>query len=383
MTYRDDLRCQLGIFLLSGFLLLAPATSDAAGSMALSQGGWSRSTQVTINWTGSGLASGAWIGVYAVGSADTAYLNSKSISGTSGVVTFGLLANGNYEARLFADGFYSLKQATVAFAVATPTGSLSLSSSAVKVGSSVTVTWQSQPGITSSGWVGVYTPEAGDNNYLISIPYQYVAAGTGGSLTFSSPNTVGSYEFRLFADYDFTVRLAAASFTVANPVGSVAAASSSYASGDTVAINWTADTTLPSGAWVGIYAPGSEDRSYVTYKQVAGTSGSATFTGLANGSYESRLFGDSGFDRKLATSSFSVSASTGQGTSTGTTAKSDCLLNWAEASYPTLFAPKGFQSISYGPYYLRYYSATNAYLAITSSSLVYLGPLSGNQLADL
>jgi len=32
---------------------------------------------------------------------------------------------------------------------------------------------------------------------------------------------------------------------------------------------------------------------------------------------------------------------------------------------------------------LRFYSQTNSYLAVTSNSFVYLGPLSGNQMLDL
>jgi len=65
-----------------------------------------------------------------------------------------------------------------------------------------------------------------------------------------------------------------------------------------------------------------------------------------------------------------------------TNAKSDCLFDWAESSYSALFSPKA-ASMSFGPYYLRHYTGTNAYLAVTSGSLVYLGPLSGDQILDL
>ena len=63
-------------------------------------------------------------------------------------------------------------------------------------------------------------------------------------------------------------------------------------------------------------------------------------------------------------------------------AKSDCLFDWAEASYGALFSPTA-ASMTFGPYYLRYYSQTNAYLAVTLGNLVYLGPLSGNEILDL
>ncbi|TRZ57185.1 MAG: fibronectin type III domain-containing protein, partial [Rhodocyclaceae bacterium] len=80
--------------------------------------------------------------------------------------------------------------------------------------------------------------------------------------------------------------------------------------------------------------------------------------------------------------SSSASATTQQGTSTSANSKSDCLFNWAENEYGALFSPRT-QSLTFGPYYLRYYSQTSSYLAVTSNSLVYLGPLSGNQLLDL
>jgi len=500
MNHLHLLRRRLCILLASAAFALFPSANANAASLTLVPDGWSSSAQVTINWSVTSLASGAWIGVYAVGSPDNAsYLTSKSISGTSGVVSFGLLANGSYEARLFGDGFYSQKLATVAFTVVTPAGSISLSSSAVKVRESTSVTWSSQPGITSDGWVGIYPPGANEFGFLADIPIQYVAAGTGGKLTFTAPNTAGSYEFRLFADYGYTVKIATASFTVAELVGSMVPGKSGYSGGETVTLAWTADAALPDGAWIGIYPSGTDNKfGFVTYKTVtAGSSGSVAFAGLASGSYEARLFRDATYDRKIGSASFSIgvattttssttsttttsttttstttttladrqaptvptgltataagssqidltwtssiddvgvtaykvyrngtqvetrtvttwsntglspstdysftvaacdaagncsaqssstSATTAQSTTSTTTAKSDCLFNWAESAYAALFAPKGTLSIAFGPYYLRFYSATNAYLAVSGSSFVYLGPLSGNQLLDL
>ena len=68
-----------------------------------------------------------------------------------------------------------------------------------------------------------------------------------------------------------------------------------------------------------------------------------------------------------------------------TNQKDDCLFNWGESNYPDLLAPRGTQSLSYAPYYYRYYSQTSAYLGVSSndSHLYYLGPLSSNTLLDL
>ncbi len=63
----------------------------------------------------------------------------------------------------------------------------------------------------------------------------------------------------------------------------------------------------------------------------------------------------------------------------------DCLFNWAERTYPELFAPAGVVSVTYAPYYYRYYSGTANYLATSStdSHIWILGPVSGNNLIDV
>ncbi len=69
------------------------------------------------------------------------------------------------------------------------------------------------------------------------------------------------------------------------------------------------------------------------------------------------------------------------------TAQADCLFSWAEAVYPSAFAPSATpsQSQSFGPYYFRYYSLTNAYLGVSSGDthVYYLGLLSSDALLDL
>jgi hypothetical protein len=55
---------------------------------------------------------------------------------------------------------------------------------------------------------------------------------------------------------------------------------------------------------------------------------------------------------------------------------SDCLFNWAERTYPALFAPPTPTSLTLGPYYLRYYAQTNSHLGTSASdgNVYYLGP---------
>jgi len=61
----------------------------------------------------------------------------------------------------------------------------------------------------------------------------------------------------------------------------------------------------------------------------------------------------------------------------------DCLFNWAERTYPELFAPAASSSTS-APYYYRYYSQTGAYLGTSSADnhVYYLGPISSDSILD-
>jgi immune inhibitor A len=61
----------------------------------------------------------------------------------------------------------------------------------------------------------------------------------------------------------------------------------------------------------------------------------------------------------------------------------ECLFNWAEKNYPRLFFPSGSPTVVSTLYNYRYYSASNAYLGVSSNNyhVYYLGP--DRRLLDL
>ncbi len=63
------------------------------------------------------------------------------------------------------------------------------------------------------------------------------------------------------------------------------------------------------------------------------------------------------------------------------TSPTDCLLNWAETNYVSLFSPAGAATQTLPPYTYRYYKNTNAYVGVSSANndVYYLGP-DGNLL---
>lgn len=68
-----------------------------------------------------------------------------------------------------------------------------------------------------------------------------------------------------------------------------------------------------------------------------------------------------------------------------TNAQADCLMNWGEANYPTLFVPKAPASQTSAPYYYRYYAGTTSYLGISAQDqhLYYVPAAATFQLQDL
>lgn len=60
-------------------------------------------------------------------------------------------------------------------------------------------------------------------------------------------------------------------------------------------------------------------------------------------------------------------------------ALSDCLFNWAESHYATLFAPAGAASATWDVYYYRYYASQMAYLgsATADGQVYYMAPATG------
>lgn len=103
------------------------------------------------------------------------------------------------------------------------------------------------------------------------------------------------------------------------------------------------------------------------------------------------LTASQGLRTTSTTAQYNTIAGMSAGTTTGLSALvqshaiHDCLFNWAEASYPSFFAPAQSASMTYAPFYFRYYSATNGYLGVSSQDghLYYLGQLTNNQLLDL
>jgi hypothetical protein len=198
---------------------------------------------------------------------------------------------------------------------------------------------------TSSDWIGLYLPGAPDSSYLA---YRYTTGTASGSVPFTIPASLapGTYELRLFA-HNSTTRLAVSnSFTVvAGCTGgaNLSASPTSVVAGGSVSVTWSCISAPTTRDWIGLFAPGAPNTSYVAWRYTTGTaSGSVPLTipaTLAPGTYELRLFSNGGYTQ-LAVTSITVGAGCTGGASlsaspTSVAAGGSVTATWSNVCTPT------------------------------------------------
>ena len=185
-------------------------------------------------------------------------------------------------------------------------------------GGTVTATWSGIATPTSWDWIGLFAQGAADTSYVtwmyVSCSQTPGAARASGSCRFLIPSGLppGPYELRLFSNNSFTRLATSGPLTVAPPGPQLSVRPGSVPPGGTVTATWSGIATPTPADWIGLFAQGAPDTSYVTWtyvscSQTPGTAraaGSCPFVipaALATGTYELRLLANNGFTR-LATS---------------------------------------------------------------------------------
>jgi subtilisin family serine protease len=270
-------------------------------------------TAVTVNWSGIAAPSATdWIGIFAPGAPNTSiHLGWRYTTGTaSGGVPFTIpitLAPGTYEFRLFSNNGYTRLAVGNITVVACTSGSLNASPANVPTGGSVTAAWSGVCVPAVNDWIGLYVPGAFDSSFLA---YRYTTGTASGSVPFTIPAALGpgTYELRLFAG-NGAVRLAVSNtITVAGGCtgGGLGASPTSVTAGGSVTVNWSGVCAPTSRDWIGLFAPGASNTSYLAWRYTTGTSsGSLPLTipaTLAPGAYELRLFLNGGYTQFAMTS---------------------------------------------------------------------------------
>jgi hypothetical protein len=291
---------------------------------------------VTASWSGiASPTSTDWIGLYASGAANGSYLawmyvscsqtaGSAKASGSCAFPIPKTVAVGKYELRLFkADSYTRLATSpTLTVTTTTTTTTLSVTPTSVAAGSPVTATWSGIASPTAWDWIGLYAPGTADSAKLawiyVSCSQTVGTAKASGSCAFPIPKTVaaGMYELRLFGPG--ATRLATSpTFTVTTTTATLSVTPTSVAAGSSVTASWSGIASPTSTDWIGLYASGAADGSYLAWMYVScsQTVGSAKASGscafkipatVAAGTYQLRLFAANGYTRLATSNSFSV-----------------------------------------------------------------------------
>jgi hypothetical protein len=342
------MRC---VFAASLAMLFGSATHAAAqtlltvnGASAPANVSVAAGSQITVAVTAGPGGQTDWVGFFPAASADTGYQDWRYLSGTTAPPPSGLsdatiaflapAVPGDYQFRLFAnDGFTKIAWSGIVTVTPSPTrltvnGVAPPAPMSAGLGTHVTVGVADGPA-NATDWVGLFPAGSNDSGY---VSWRYLsgtmappAAGTpAAAIDFPVPVSAGSYEFRFFASNGFvrlatsttlTVTAGTAQLTVNGVVPPEAA---TIAAGSATVVGVSGG---PGNAtdWVGLYAQGSTDASYLAWRYLSDTAAPPAegmvvamihfIAPVAAGAYELRFFADNGFGRLATSAGITVPAS--------------------------------------------------------------------------
>jgi hypothetical protein len=244
-----------------------------------------------------------WVGLFATGAPSANSLQWKYLNGTQTAPTTGLTGgtpaftmpdtSGTYQLRFFLNNSLTVLATSATITVAA-VGSPTVTPSATTgtVGAPFTATVANGPGHPMD-WVGLYATGAPSANslqwkYLNSTQTAPATGLTGGTPTFTMPNTPGTYQLRFFLNNTLTVLATSATITVAAVVAPTVTPS---ATTGTAGAPFTATVANGPGHpmdWVGLFATGAPSANSLQWQYLNGTQ-TAPATGLSGGTLTMRL----------------------------------------------------------------------------------------------
>jgi Ca-activated chloride channel family protein len=269
------------------FTRLAESAALKVFGVSTNQTSYVMGGTVTVSYSGMPGNAHDWIAIAPAGAASTSYVAWVYTNGQlSGTATFAAPSPGTYVVRLFPNNTFTPLTESATFATLSP--SITANQASYVVGTTVTVSYAGLSG-NAHDWIAIAAAGSPSTSY---VAFAYTGGRTSGTATFTAP-AAGSYVARALPSGTFNVLLQSATF--ATVASSVSTDLSSYAAGATVTVSYSG---LPGNAkdWIAIAPEGSANTTYLSYVYTNGqTSGTATFTAPAAGSFVVRTFADNGF----------------------------------------------------------------------------------------
>jgi uncharacterized protein YegP (UPF0339 family) len=317
---------ELRLFTNNGYTRIAVSNSFTVtsgcvnGTLSASPATVSVGNAVTATWGGvCAPTSSDWIGLFAPGAPNTAYLawryTTGTVSGSAPVTIPTSVTPGTYELRLFSSNGVTRLAVSNSFTVIVSCsgGALSASPASVATGGSVSATWSGICAPSGGDWIGLFVPGAPNTAYSA---WRYTTGAASGTVPLTIPVTLapGTYELRLFAGNGYTRLAVSNSFTVTTGCtgGTLSASPASVGAGGSVTATWSGLCGPAGSDWIGVFAPGAPNTAYLAWRYTTGTaSGSLPVTipySLAAGTYELRLFANNGATRLGPSNPFAVTS---------------------------------------------------------------------------
>ena len=299
---------------------------------------------VTATWSGIGTPSATdWIALVPTGAADTAYAawwyTTGAGNGSMGLTLAPSVTVGTYELRLFARNSWQRLAVSNTLITVPAVTTVTASPATVAPSGTLTVTWQGLATPSPSDWLALVPTGAADASY---VAWVYATGRTNDSTLFTLPATLpaGSYDVRLFANDTFTRLAVSPPVTVTGPGPSLAVSPVAIAPGGTLTVAWRNIAAPTALDWVGLYAEGAADASYVTRFYTSGRATDRTLATLPGsvpaGTYELRLFTNDTLTRLATSNAFAVAAGPSVTASPVAVAAGDTLtVTWAGLVAPT------------------------------------------------
>jgi len=201
-----------------GVLSAAPAHAQTSGvSLWMDKLEFAPGESITLHFTApAGLPTNAWIGIIpsSIPHGDESTNDQHDISYqyldgmTSGTMTFTAPSTpGTYDFRMHDTDTSGVELKSTTFTVVSSGGggggaaSIVLRKTVFAPGESITLSFTAPAGLPTSGWIGIIPSSVshGDEstNDLHDIAYQYMDGATSGMMTFTAPEMIGTYDFRM------------------------------------------------------------------------------------------------------------------------------------------------------------------------------------------